>query len=428
MKKSFLLVILLSVLYPTLAQNIIISFQPKENVNAIDSIYATNLRTNEMVKLMGNDSLSLVKNLTYLNDFPYKPELGNIFPNPSDFNSTLSFSITRSQDVEIGLYNSSGQLLTRKIQSLETGTHQFILKFPVAGIYYITVSKKDGLSSFKAIYTGRKIQSSSISYLGSQKIISQNIDLNFFKSAKIAKELVYLKGDVILYNFYSGKNTTVFADKPIESKTIEVEFVSCIDFDNKSYKAVKIGTQWWMAENLAYLPAVSPPSTGSDTASYYYVYDYSGSDIAIAKSTNNYSTYGVLYNWPAAKESCPLGWHLPSDDEWKQLELTLGMTQQQANTIGWRGTDQGKQMKTTYGWNNNANASNSSGFSALPAGYRYSNGNFMHIGGDGCWWTSTDFSTNEPWFHFVSYGYSKVHRNHNYDFRKYAWSVRCVRD
>ncbi len=99
--------------------------------------------------------------------------------------------------------------------------------------------------------------------------------------------------------------------------------------DGNVYKFVKIGTQTWMAENLAYLPSVVGSATGSETTPYYYVYGYDGTSVTAAKATSNYTTYGVLYNWPAAMGGfsssssnpsgvqgvCPAGWHLPSEAE-----------------------------------------------------------------------------------------------------------------
>ena len=156
--------------------------------------------------------------------------------------------------------------------------------------------------------------------------------------------------------------------------------------DGHEYKWIGIGKQRWMAENLAYLPNVSPPTSGSSTDPYYYVYDYQGTDVNEAQATDNYQTYGVLYNWPAALEACPDGWHLPSDDEWKELEIFLGMSHDfiGVDDIGFRGTDQGGKLKetgTTHWLSPNTGATNSSGFTALPGGSRLSSyGIFVQIG------------------------------------------------
>jgi len=197
--------------------------------------------------------------------------------------------------------------------------------------------------------------------------------------------------------------------------------------DGRTYNTVIINGQEWMAENLTYLPAVSPSSAGSITEPYYYVYGYEGTSVAAAKGNANYTTYGVLYNWPAAKAASPSGWHLPTDDEWKQLEKALGMTQATADGTGFRGTDQGTQMKATSGWDNNGNGTNTSGFSALPGGYRHGNGDFYYfVGTYGGWWSSTQYYTNHAWYRVLYYYYSNVYRDDYY--KDYGFSVRCVRD
>jgi uncharacterized protein (TIGR02145 family) len=212
--------------------------------------------------------------------------------------------------------------------------------------------------------------------------------------------------------------------------------------DNITYNAVKIGNQIWMAENLAYLPAVSSASVGSLKSKYYYVYDYNGTDIKAAKSTANYDTYGVLYNWPAAlgdnaysntnpsgvQGVCPPGWHLPSDDEWKQLEMTLGMTQEEADSYysnDSRGTDQGIKLKAINGWSSNINGTNTSGFTALPGGYRGWDGRFHNVIDYGGWWTASYLRGGGAGRHL--YGYSTgVHRSyHNWNV---GLSVRCIKD
>jgi len=202
--------------------------------------------------------------------------------------------------------------------------------------------------------------------------------------------------------------------------------------NGKVYKTVKIGDQWWMAENLAWLPSVSPPSEGSITAPCCYVYDYSGSDVSAAKATTNYSTYGVLYNWPAALTVCPAGWHLPSDAEWTTLTNYLI-----DNGYGYQGSgeDIAKSMASTTFWNsyttpgtpgNDPASNNSSGFSGLPGGFRGYDGSFSDVGNKGAWWSSTMYSLNSAWFLTLLCGWLPIYRGYTY--LEVGYSVRCLRD
>jgi hypothetical protein len=91
--------------------------------------------------------------------------------------------------------------------------------------------------------------------------------------------------------------------------------------DGNVYQCVRIGSQVWMTRNLAYLPEVTPTASWNSTSeAQYAVYDYTDTDVAEAKETTNYQTYGVLYNYDAAIISAPEGWHTPSDEEWNILE------------------------------------------------------------------------------------------------------------
>lgn len=406
------------------AQDIAITFQSIVDTVSIDSISATNLRTNQNVKLLGGESLLLVKTPTSITQLNSILKTGYIYPNPTDGDATISFSLDKSEDVEIGLYNSNGQLLRRSKESLAQGMHNFSIKFPVAGIYYLTVIKRNETSGFKAVYSGRKTQNSSIVYEGSEKSKSSVLNDNQLKSATTEISLAYIEGDVIQYSCFSGVNTTIVSDIPIESKIIDVEFVSCVDNDDRSYKAVKIGDQWWMAENLAYLPAVSPSLDGSDTEPIYYVHGYEGTSITSAKQQVNYTTYGVLYNWPAALAACPSGWHLPTDAEWTELTEYVG-------GIGIAG-DKLKETGTSHWANYNIGATNEEGFSALPGSYRSalamrSGSRFRPIGYNGYWWSSTESSTNsEPWIRILDSGQSFIYRSPSG--KDFGLSVRCVRD
>ena len=157
---------------------------------------------------------------------------------------------------------------------------------------------------------------------------------------------------------------------------------NAIGYDGYDYATVQIGGQCWFAENLRnanYNDGSAIPS-GLDNATWssttdgaVTVYDEGG-----ANEASNLADYGRLYNWHAVNTGnlCPSGWHVPTDAEWTTLEMALGMSESEANSTGYRGTDQGTQMKSSPSDNPAWDGTNTSGFSALAGGYRNYNGNF----------------------------------------------------
>ncbi|MEI8112704.1 MAG: FISUMP domain-containing protein [Bacteroidia bacterium] len=196
--------------------------------------------------------------------------------------------------------------------------------------------------------------------------------------------------------------------------------------DGHVYQWLKIGTQIWMVENLAFLPAVSPCREGSVSKPFYYVYGYAGINVADAKASGNYKTYGVLYNWIAAKKACPVGWHLPTDQEWKELEIELGMSAVLSNAIGSRGKEYGAKMKASQDWYKLGNGTNSSKFSALPGGGRYGDGSFGNTERNGYWWSSSEFDGAFSWGRGLGYDNSEIYKGVNY--KENGFSVRCIKD
>ncbi len=179
--------------------------------------------------------------------------------------------------------------------------------------------------------------------------------------------------------------------------------------DGQTYNTVEIGSQEWFAENLNYVTSNS------------WEYDYS--------STNG-DIYGRLYAWGAALTACPSGWHLPSDDEWKQMEMALGMSQIEADNTGYRGTDEGCKMKETgtVHWSSqNTEATNSSGFTALPGGYRDTSGFFSVLGNRGYWWSATPNDSETAWNRYLRDINDKVYRGYANKVG-IGYSVRCLRD
>lgn len=200
--------------------------------------------------------------------------------------------------------------------------------------------------------------------------------------------------------------------------------------DGNLYKTVTIGNQVWMAENLKYLPSVVGLNTFLQATPFYYVYGYDGTNVADAKATSNYSTYGVLYNWTAAMSGyspsatnpsgvqgvCPIGWHLPSDAEWTELTDYLGG----ANIAGGKL----KEINTTH-WNSpNTAATNETGFNALPGGSIDYPGWFNGIGSEGHWWSATIWTG--VWLRSARYNDGILFRNDSNPAPGY--SVRCVRN
>jgi uncharacterized protein (TIGR02145 family) len=197
---------------------------------------------------------------------------------------------------------------------------------------------------------------------------------------------------------------------------------SVSDIDGNTYKTIQIGTQVWMAENLKTtkyrggkrIPLVEDNAEWSKLSTPAYSWYYNDPYMFGYKAI-----YGALYNWFTVNsgEICPAGWHVPSEVEW--MELCSGLGNMAAG---------GKlKEKGTKHWNRpNAEATNESGFTALPGGARGSSGDFFEIGQTGNWWCNPAGSPNGNWHWVLSfnsqYAYSSVYPD------QYGYSVRCVKD
>ena len=236
----------------------------------------------------------------------------------------------------------------------------------------------------------------------------------------------------------------------IEKGSGVLETGTVTDCDGNTYKTVKIGTQWWMAENLKTTHFSNGTeiflienNTSWDNLDFSdKAYCYYDDSITLA------NTYGALYNWAAAMNGaesseltpsqvrgvCPAGWHLPSDGEWIALEMQLGMSYDEAWLVGWRGSSEGNKLKAKEGWNSNGNGTNSSGFSALPAGIRNGHGVFSDVGEATHFWSTTEYINNTTYAfnRKLAYNQSGVGwflASHYYGYPKdFGFSVRCVKD
>ena len=201
------------------------------------------------------------------------------------------------------------------------------------------------------------------------------------------------------------------------------------DIDGNVYKTVIIGEQEWMAENLkttTYDNGDPLPDVTDDT-------EWSSLTTGACCSYNNDEAnedmYGKLYNWYAVDDSrnvCPTGWHVPCDEDWTALTDCLGGE----SVAGGKMKTTGTLQKNTGLWQDpNTEATNLSGFSGLPGGYRFGSGEFGFVGEMGAW-RSTTMDTLRPergaWGRFLNYNSGTVFRGHGN--LTLGFSVRCVRD
>jgi uncharacterized protein (TIGR02145 family) len=216
------------------------------------------------------------------------------------------------------------------------------------------------------------------------------------------------------------------------------------DIDHNIYYTVNIGDQTWMAENLkvkrypdrSQIPLVEDRSAWFSFTLYTQAYCWYENYAAIG------TLYGALYTWPAAMHItgaddikpgnvqgvCPDGWHLPSDNEWKQLEMYLGLSQAEADADDWRGTSEGGKMKhdgTQYWRSPNTGATNASGFKALPAGWRDGAGYFNSLEANTRFWSSSKRG-DYAWVRQLDYNSSGIYRGTKGLYE--GISVRCIKD
>jgi|WetSurMetagenome_2_1015567.scaffolds.fasta_scaffold00403_12 uncharacterized protein (TIGR02145 family) len=192
---------------------------------------------------------------------------------------------------------------------------------------------------------------------------------------------------------------------------------SVSDIDGKTYKTIEIGTQTWMAENLRttkynngtaipFVPEITKWAALTTPGYCWY--------------NNDSVSYGAMYNWYTVNTGllCPAGWHVPTDTEWTTLTDYLGGVLVAGNKL--------KEVGTTHWLSSTLGASNESGFSAIPSGYRSYNGSFNSIRSYGYWWSSTESSTSDAYYRDLFYGYIYIDKSSSS--KKGGFNIRCLKD
>jgi uncharacterized protein (TIGR02145 family) len=259
----------------------------------------------------------------------------------------------------------------------------------------------------------------------SKATITVNIDGNMMVFAMVAsgttvKHSIALREDWARCDEVSFKIFQEGLGTPIEFAEVYGLFPVC-----SSIPSVSIGTQTWMQYNLDISTYRNgDPIRHAQTEAEWQDASAKGEGAWVYYNNDpaNGAIYGKLYNWYAVNDSrglAPEGWHVPTDVEWLILTDYLG-----------GGDFVGGKLKSASGWYDSGNGNNSSGFSGLPGGYRYYDGDFRSSSTyDGFWWSSTEYETLYVWHRSLSHRDNQLYRNYFIDYAKeYGLSVRCVKD
>ena len=205
-----------------------------------------------------------------------------------------------------------------------------------------------------------------------------------------------------------------FTTKVLETGTV-------VDINGNTYKTVKIGNQWWMAENLKVthyrngdlIPIITNDSEWQNLST--------GACCSYDNTMMNTVNYGNLYNWYAVNDTrsiAPAGWHIPGNEEWQILVGFLGGSSVAGGMM--------KESGTVHWKDPNSDATNAVIFTALPGGFRYSYGKFYNIGFSGSWWSASEYNVNYSFEWNITNTSSEIAR-YNQDKRS-GYSVRCIKD
>ncbi len=429
MKKSTIIIFFVLAMLQTQAQDYLISFAGSGVSTTVDSVQVRNLTQNTSLTLNGTDVLHLMGIVGI--DLASEKSNGDlrIYPNPMDEQSFVEFETASSGIATIELSDIAGKQVAQTQNMLTNGRHTFVVSGLISGIYILFIKSAAYVYSGKIVCTRSIAGNGNISYVSTK--LKSTVPGNL-KSLQSEVQMQYNNGDQLLFKCHSGIYSTIIPLIPVQSQTVTANFIICTDADGNNYATVTIGSQTlmaagsqtWMAENMnvgIHIDGVQDQTNNIIIEKYCYNDD-----------ENNCNIYGGLYQWnemmqyvttPGAKGICPTGWHLPTDAEWTTLTTILGGESAAGGKMKSTGTiDEG----TGLWYSPNEGATNESGFSAVPAGYRSYTGAFEYIDYRSHWWSSSE--QNPPYyyvrylFHIFSFVYrSQVYGNHGF-------SVRCLRD
>jgi len=207
--------------------------------------------------------------------------------------------------------------------------------------------------------------------------------------------------------------------------------VESVNYQGEVYPVVAVGGECWLGANLRVRNYANGDAIPGGLSDAEWVAATAGAQAVSGGDPERLEAYGRLYNWFAVNDPrglCPAGWHVPSNVEWMDFEVALGMDPVGVFTTGWRGEDEGTQLKADptdwVPWN----GTDVHGFSAVPGGYRSytGGGTSLEAGTRGFYWTSSASITGRAWSRGFSTQQPGISRDYSY--HQLGFSVRCIKD
>jgi len=416
MKKIYIMVCLAIMAGHLYGQDYLITFSGTGGSTAVDAVLVQNLTQGTSLAIQGADTLRLQATLGV--PLTRKPDLQlQVYPNPVLQNATLNVHVSIASVVKITILSADGKLIYRLDKSLRQGLHSFRLNGFPTGCYIVNIESEYQSGSLAFISAGSGRTSGGLHYAGSNENFSSDIQL---KSSSGIVPMQYNAGDQLLFTGSADIFATVFPFVPTASAEISFFFVEATDGDGNHYPTVAIGSKIWLARNLMTTKytdggAIEFPGTDNNA----WLTNTSGAYAWYDNDIGNKDIYGALYNWYAVDTSilCPAGWHIPDDAEWNVLTDFLG------------GMDiAGGKLKETglLHWADpNLDATNETGFTALPGGNRNGDGSFSLLGSSGNWWSATSEILGAYDRHLYNSNGSIYRQLYGMNM---GFSVRCVRN
>ena len=431
------------------AQDYYLTFSGTGSGSPVSTVRIENINRGTDVTINGSDILHLIPATVGIGQISDNDPAGISFcPNPASNNSRMQFNLPSPGNTVVTIIDISGREIARRQDLLSEGIHTYRIEGPGRGIYYVKVNSGNYSAGGCLVSNASLNDRVNLFYENTTPAITGK---NYPEDSKGEVIMGYTEGDRLKFTGMTESAGTVITEVITSNKTITFDFFPCIDKDNNVYPVVKIGDQIWMSINLkttkfndgTAIPYVTDDYTWyqqREPAYCWYLHD----------ETKFRNLCGGIYNYYVASSGniCPTGWRVPAYNDWLDLEQYLI-----ANGYNYDGTTSGNKIgkslaatpmialvltpSVPFTWESTNNTGtpgsldypikrNSTGFSAIPVGYRSANGNFMNLYITGPWWSSTEKDMGFAWYRWVQNANEGFHTVSSYKWN--GFGIRCIKN